>query len=793
MKTLQGREQGGKMIKLRETLNQLTQRHEAFMKHPASTASQAYIESGKQFLQEIRAQGRYLDDPILRDEFSQLARDVNQRLFELTYEYFPARLEFFEEETSNELVINNVSDELVMNHIYADIVTINHQVAPPRIPLQRPPRVAHFINREAELAQLLNDLQPGRVVTIVGPGGVGKSALAAKAVWQLAPSMEPPEQFPDGIIFHSFYNHPQVERALENIARAFGEELQPTPYHAAQRALIGRQALLVLDGTENADDLQTVLAIRGSCGVLVTSRRRRHTDAVGNWQNISPLPLDEAMQLLQAWGTTMVTDRDAARQICELVGGLPLAVRLIGHYMYSSQETATEYLAWLKETPMEALEQGRHRQESIPLLLERSLNQVSQRAQQILAMTGMLALAPFSWEVIAAGLDMSARQVRHFLGELVNSGLLFRPSQRYEVSHALIHTYAGERLIVPNELIARLVSYYTKLAIEQSQQGSKGYAILDSERPHLLRLLRACVERQDWEAVKSLVWAIDYYLDMQGHWTERITFLEAGLVAVRGLGKQSDEGAFLGKLGNTYHALGQVDQAQACYNEALVIQQEIRDLLGEGDTLDNLGNISRELGDIKQAIAYYHQALEIKRAIGNHLGESNTLSNLGNASVALGLVAQAIYYYQQALAIQRQIGDRRGEGSVLGNFGGIYLNLGNVPQAIKSYEQALAINREVGNLRGEAAELINLGVAYRHLEQLDKAIDFYEQALTIHESLGDQLGEAISLHNLAELYQIQGHNSAARSFCKRALGTFEVIKSPYAELSRDLLTLIESS
>ena len=122
------------------------------------------------------------------------------------------------------------------------------------LPLQRPPRVEYFTDREEELAQLLADLQPGRVVTLCGPGGIGKSALAAEVVWTLAPGNEPPELFPDGIIFHSFYNQPQAVLALEAIARAFGEEPKPTPRDAAQRALSGRQALLLLDGTEDADD-----------------------------------------------------------------------------------------------------------------------------------------------------------------------------------------------------------------------------------------------------------------------------------------------------------------------------------------------------------------------------------------------------------------------------------------------------------------------------------------------------------------------------------------------------------
>jgi len=152
--------------------------------------------------------------------------------------------------------------------------TINGKEREVRIPWQRPPRVEHFTNREAELAQLLAELQPGRVATLCGPGGMGKSALAAEAVWRLAPGDAPPARFPDGIVYYSFYNQPQAALALEHIARSWGEETgRGSPRDAALRALARRRALLLLDGTEESDDLAAVLAVRGGCGVLVTSRK----------------------------------------------------------------------------------------------------------------------------------------------------------------------------------------------------------------------------------------------------------------------------------------------------------------------------------------------------------------------------------------------------------------------------------------------------------------------------------------------------------------------------------------
>ncbi len=94
------------------------------------------------------------------------------------------------------------------------------------------------------------------MLTLYGPGRIGKWALAAEAVWQLAPERAPASRFPDRIIFYSFYNQPQAALALEHIARSFSEEIKPSPKEAAQQALTGRQALPILDGTAQADDLR---------------------------------------------------------------------------------------------------------------------------------------------------------------------------------------------------------------------------------------------------------------------------------------------------------------------------------------------------------------------------------------------------------------------------------------------------------------------------------------------------------------------------------------------------------
>ena len=66
-------------------------------------------------------------------------------------------------------------------------------------------RTEYFIDREQEQAWLQDNLKLGRIVTVCGPGGMGKTALVAEVLWDLAPGNDPPGIFPDGIVFYSFY------------------------------------------------------------------------------------------------------------------------------------------------------------------------------------------------------------------------------------------------------------------------------------------------------------------------------------------------------------------------------------------------------------------------------------------------------------------------------------------------------------------------------------------------------------------------------------------------------------
>ena len=496
-------------------------------------------------------------------------------------------------------------DKITIN-IGKTIDNIASEQGPKKVPMELPPRAVHFTDRQADLEQLLRALKPREVVTLCGAGGIGKSALAAEALWELTNGGESlPQVFPDGVLFHSFYDQPDVSLALEHFALSYGEEPRPTAALAAQRALAGRKALLVLDGAEAADDLGAALAIRGNCGVLVTSRNR--ADAVADCQPVPPLAVEDAVELLRAWGGKWATNEQAVRRICEIVGGLPLAVRLAGRYLAEREEAATDYLSWLQDTPLEALGYGDRQTASVSILLERSLAYVSTVAVAALSIAGRLALAPFDRAIMGEVLRKPEGETGRVLGELVQYGLLVRERSGYQVSHALVHTYAHQ-LVAPDGATETLGGYLLHFAREQLSKRESGYEQMDAVRPHLMAVLQQLVEEGIWKPIVPLAQVVtrftgEGYLQVRGLWNDEYYCLSTAAHACERLKEQPGETQqvyWSQQLADFKFALGDLLFYRDQYQQAAEVFQVSLSLYNQLAVCRRAA-LSRSIGDTLQA------------------------------------------------------------------------------------------------------------------------------------------------------------------------------------------------
>jgi len=688
-------------------------------------------------------------------------------------------------------------------------------------PLQHPPQIENFTGRTEQLSSIINNLQPNKVITLYGAEGIGKTALVAEMVNQLViDGTQAPEHFPDGIIFYSFDNNSSIESVLLHIANTYhAKEQGESVQQVAQKALDTKIALLILDGTEHIDndDLQSILDIKGSCGVLITTRDKQQTKT--NYQEVKALNIEDAITLLNKSTVDKIDNQETAIQICEELGRLPLAIKLAGHYLSQADNSAIAYLQQLKEHPQPQSIQG---------FLTRTMAKLADTEQQMLSVFGCLAMKPVPLAALEEVLELSAEQSKKAIQSLINFGLIQVNTDHYEFNHALIHTYAHEKIVLPDLLFTRLLNWYKKFAEEETEKGQQGYSVLDTQQAHLLYLIEQAHQRQQWQAVIDLVWATYDYLYNCDFWQEQkhtlsfaltaaqaaeqhdtegyilgslgivyyqlnkvekaIDYYQQALIINREINNREREGQNLGNLGNAYADLSEVKKAIDCLQQALTISQEINDRHGEGQYLYNLGIIYADLGKAEKAIDYYQQALAISQETGNQQAEEYYLCDLGRAYKNVDKIEQTIDCYNKAIAINQEVGDQKREKKCLSNLGNIYNRLGESEKAIDCHQQALVISQEVGDRQGEGNHLRNLGNAYFDLEiadadlhQAEKAIEFYHKALVISREIGDQEGTRLNLNNLGAIYEELGELDSARDCYQQALVVAKEIHSSKVE------------
>ncbi len=233
----------------------------------------------------------------------------------------------------------------------------------------------------------------------------------------------------------------------------------------------------------------------------------------------------------------------------------------------------------------------------------------------------------------------------------------------------------------------------------------------------------------------------------------------------------------IGNLGHALSSIGKVKEAISNYKRALGIARETKNRQGEGVWLSSLGIEYNYLGDTRTAIEYYEQALVISREIGDQRGEGNRLGNLGNAYKIFGDARKAIEFYEQALAIESKIGDRVGEGISLLNIGTALLEIEDIQNAIEKFFQSVQIGKEISSPQMQLES--HWGKAQAYLFQND----LVNARATIEAALGYDVPQ--NNHNASALHGIialrQGDEVAARGAFVRAIGQADEILSKTAE------------
>jgi tetratricopeptide (TPR) repeat protein len=532
--------------------------------------------------------------------------------------------------------------------------------------------------------------------------------------------------------------------------------------------------------------------------VLVTSR-----DA--SWEDYAALAELEVFTREEAIGFLLVrsgaTDEQAAEEVAELLGWLPLALEQAGAYVRQTRTPLATYLGRLRQFPALALAKGRPRDrdpaDTVATTWQVSLERVGPvpGAVSLLEVCAFLAPEAINRELFSQQLDHRAHGLRvladdpfaldEAIGGLRRFGLVKVGEQTMTV-HRLVQQVVRARLAA-SDREAALTAAVELLA---AAFPSSPHELRDPKRwprcaqllPHLLvaaeHAQQAGVARA---TTAALLRRAGGYLERRGEYEAARGLSERALALTEAAyGADHLEVAYvLDALGYLLRVQGDLAGAQAAHERALAISRAAQDpdQLLVASVLHNLGRVLHAKGDLADARTHLERALTIKQAIlpRDHPDVASTLGNLGGVLRDQGDVAGARKYVERTLAINELARgrDHPDVGRTLDTLGGLLHLQGDLAGARGHLERALAINEaslgadhpDVGRTLGSLAAIL------RDQGDLAGARPLYERALAIYEaSLGaDHPDTAQCLNYLATVLHEEGDLAGARQLYERAL------------------------
>jgi predicted ATPase/DNA-binding SARP family transcriptional activator len=645
------------------------------------------------------------------------------------------------------------------------VVWENFAPTPPHpAPLHElPDQPTPFIGRRAELTELAKRLaDPAcRLLTLIGPGGIGKTRLALETAARASSG----EAFPDGVHFIPLTRVSRAEFLVSAIGHALKlsfyspEGFDENPKAQLFNYLHQRKILLVLDNFEHllsgTDLLTELLQIAPAVKLLVTSQERLNLQAewVMEIQGMR-VPEEDEVDRLEAYSAVRLFLQNARRvqadfvltevdkpyviRICRLVGGMPLGIQLASAWvrLLSCQEIVQEiehnldFLATsLRDVP------ERHR--SLRVVFAHSWNLLSEQEQQ-----AYCQLSVFQGGFRRAAAEQVAGASLAILSGLADKSFLHRsPAGRYEI-HEVLRQYAAEKLHeMPRaeaEAQACHATYHAAF-LQNRAEALKGVkqkevvAEIETEFENVRAAWRWAIAKGELRVIEQSLESLYRFYDMRGWMPEGEAAFERAVVGLTGQVHDETNRLILGKVmarqGALCTRLGLPDKAGQLLQKSLNIFRRANVPEETAFALNYLGTVAHLGGDYEHARQLWQESLALYRQLGDRWGMAWSLSVLGHLLGELGAYRAARQHLQESLVIQQEIGNRRGLAGALNNLGHVLYLLGEYAEARVLLQEGLAMRRELGFRRGIAISLNHLGDVALALEDVAAAKQSFYEAL----------------------------------------------------------------
>jgi predicted ATPase/transcriptional regulator with XRE-family HTH domain len=660
-------------------------------------------------------------------------------------------------------------------HARATISSANYAAGSATLPdAGRPPNnlpapLTRIIGRQGEIGLAGRYLTQtrARLLTLVGPPGVGKTRLAVQAAHDFLPS------WPDGVFFVPLAQVLDPSLVLGAVAGRLGIEVaggQPLRQRLVEY-LHNKRMLLLLDNFEQLTEAAPyVLELLESCPhlkVLVTSREPLH---VTGEQELPVPPLDppnldgpltadvvsgsaavelfvERAQAVQPDFTLDDSNAPSVAGICARLEGLPLAIELIAARVKMLPPQALLELMggkvgqqWQKQVGLHLLEGGQYG----PHARYRTLREAINWSYTLLSETERRLFVRLS--VFSGGCTLIAIEAvcnpRGDLGVTVFD--------------------------IVRSLLDKSLLRQTQAPVMGAEDQEPRFAMLETIRSYATQQMEA-----GGEADRTRRLHADYYLAIaeaadpqltgadQKRWLDRLERdhdnLRAALAWLLDVGDVQMAAQLAVALKRFWEVHNHFAEGRRWLTQLLARPEtdNIPPAL-KAKALNAAGALAIAQSDYDSAFSFLSAGLALQRDLGDQLGVASALNNLGMAALSKGKSEEAVPFFEEGLQILRNLGDKARTATMLGNFAVVISQQGGVERAAQLLSESLALRRELGNRWGIAAALGNLAEILRSQHKYERAREVYREVLTLLNELGDKVGTAKALEGFAALELAEG-------------------------------------
>lgn len=617
------------------------------------------------------------------------------------------------------------------------------EAQPNNLPAQR----TSFVGRQRELA-MLHDLlgvrgsRPDahyltpttRLITLTGPGGVGKTRLALQV------AADHLVDFVDGVWFVPLATVEDPARVVPEIAAVVLGKVAPPQdlFPSLVDYLRDKRALLVLDNFEHllpaASALGELLVLLPRLTCLVTSRALLHLSGEYEFP-VASLSDAESLQLFLERGqaarpglTLDAANLRAAALICQQLDGLPLAIELAAARLRGMTPMQIEQRLGSR---FDILSGGGHdlpnRQRTMRAVLDWSYDLLNPDERRLL---GQLSVFAGGFFLEGAEEVCDAGDVLEGVFSLRDRSLLSTEEQlgetRYEML-TLVREYAAEKAEDLPVLRARHAAHYLQIAQEWGEkiggrEQREALARLDMEYANFEAALRWADEQQDWPMVARFVSALGEYAHTRGRITPFVAeVIQRAANALVGTGDTASQATLLFALGAMAWMQRRFAEGEDCVNISLQYYRESQLHERACRALNLLGLIAASQGRCDLARQRFQEGLAICDEVGAQQEKALLLQNLSALELRLGSEEEARALAEEGLRINRALGDEMGASYKLHMLGLLALRRGDVAEGHRLLAESLQIRAQLNDKPGLARSFWTLGALHLAANDLENA------------------------------------------------------------------------